>query len=145
LHSEIEKKKILVVDDELEMRIFLCNLLGTCGFASIDAANEPDGLQKARAEKPDLIILDAMMPGESGIQMYRKLQQDETLKRVPVIMLSSIDRKTFRLCQKYQCIQPDQHIPEPDAYLEKPPETEELLRYVHMLIEKGETNGECGS
>jgi len=72
----------------LDMRIFLCNLLGTCGYAPIDAGDRKEGLQKAREEKPDLIILDVMMPKEGGIQMYRDLKQDRDLKQVPVIMLS---------------------------------------------------------
>ena len=98
---ETQRLKILIIDDELDMRIFLCNLLGTCGYAPIDAGDRKEGLQKAREEKPDLIILDVMMPKEGGIQMYRDLKQDKDLKQVPVIMLSTIDRKTFLKYQRF--------------------------------------------
>ncbi|MCK5205535.1 MAG: response regulator, partial [Desulfobacterales bacterium] len=79
---DLDKKKILIVDDELEMRIFLCNLLGNCGYEPIDAGDKDEGMQKAVREKPALIILDVTMPKESGIQMYRELQEHEDLKNV---------------------------------------------------------------
>jgi len=54
LSSEIERKKILIVDDELDMRIFLCNLLGNCGYEPIDADNRVEGLQKSKTRKTSL-------------------------------------------------------------------------------------------
>lgn len=139
MHPEIERKKILIVDDELDMRIFLCNLLGNCGYEPIDAGNKEEGMQKAAREKPALIILDVTMPKESGIQMYRELQEHEALRDVPVIMLSTIDRKTFSFYQKFHRISPDKSIPKPGAYLEKPLEADELIELVHRLT----TTADC--
>jgi len=102
LYSEIERKKILIVDDELDIRIFLCNLLGNCGYEPIDAGDIDEGMQKAVREKPALIILDVTMPKETGLQMYRELKAHENLKNVPVIMVSTIDQKTFLFYQKFQ-------------------------------------------
>jgi DNA-binding response OmpR family regulator len=136
LSTAIERKKILIIDDETDMRIFLCNLLGTCGFEPIDAEDRVQGLQKAKAEKPDLIILDVMMAGEAGIQMYRDLKSDEALKTVPVIMVSAIDKKIFLHYQKVQALPQAPEIPDPGAYLEKPLEAEELMQLVHRLTEK---------
>lgn len=133
MSPEIERKKILVVDDELDMRIFLCNLLGNCGFQPIGACDRIEGLQKAKEEKPALIILDVMMPKESGILMYRQLREDKGLKQVPVIMLSTIDKKTFSRYQKFQCGPQESGVPEPGAYLEMPLETEELVRLVREM------------
>ena len=138
LSSEIERKKILIVDDELDMRIFLCNLLGNCGYESIDAGNRVEGLQKAKQEKPALIILDVMMPKEGGIRMYRDLKQDRDLKEVPVIMLSTIDRKTFLKYQRFHSSHKDWDVPEPGAFLEKPLEAEEIIDTVRMLTKKKE-------
>jgi two-component system phosphate regulon response regulator PhoB len=139
LHSEIERKKILIVDDELDMRIFLCNLLGNCGYEPIDAGDKNEGMHKAVSEKPALIILDVTMPKESGIQMYRELKAHEDLKKVPVIMVSTIDKKTFAFYQKFQSSPRDKGVPEPGAYLEKPLEAEELIRLVRTLT----TTDEC--
>ena len=138
MSSEIERKKILIVDDELDMRIFLCNLLGNCGYESIDAGNRVEGLQKAKQEKPALIILDVMMPKEGGIQMYRDLKQDRDLREIPVIMLSNIDRKTFLKYQRFHSPHKGWDVPEPGAFLEKPLEAEELINTVHRLTKKDE-------
>jgi two-component system phosphate regulon response regulator PhoB len=139
LHPEIERKKILIVDDELDMRIFLCNLLGNCGYEPIDAGDKDEGMQKAVKEKPALIILDVTMPRESGIQMYRELQEHEDLMNVPVIMVSTIDRKTFSFYQKFQSTSRHKGFPKSGAYLEKPLEADELIELVHRLT----TTGDC--
>jgi twitching motility two-component system response regulator PilH len=133
MSTHFERKKILVVDDEADMRIFLCNLLGNCGFQPIGASDRIEGLQKAKEQKPALIILDVMMPKESGILMYRQLKEDQTLKQVPIIMVSSIDKKTFLQYQKFQSRPQDKGIPEPGAYLEIPLENEELVRLVREM------------
>jgi CheY-like chemotaxis protein len=133
LAAEVARKQILVVGDELEMRIFLCNLLGHCGYTTIDARDNVEGLQRAEKVKPALIILDVMMPKEGGIQMYRDLKERDDLKDVPVIMVSTVDKKTFWLYQKFQSPSRGKRIPEPGAYLEKPLEAEELIRIVRRL------------
>ena len=61
----LENKKILIIDDELDMRIFLCNLLGNCGYEPIGAGDTKAGMQEAEREKPALIILDATMPSRN--------------------------------------------------------------------------------
>lgn len=139
LQSESERKKILIVDDELDMRIFLCNLLGNCGYEPIDACDKDEGMQKAAKEKPALIILDVTMPKESGIQMYRELKAHEDLKDVPVVMVSTIDQKTFSFYQKFQRTSRDNQFPSPGAYLEKPLDATELIEIVHRLM----TTAEC--
>jgi len=62
LGSALPRKKILIVDDQLDIRIFLCNLLGNCGYEPIDAGDKDEGMQMAASEKPALIILDVTMP-----------------------------------------------------------------------------------
>jgi len=133
-----QRKKILIVDDELDMRIFLCNLLGNCGYEPIEANDKTEGIQKAEKEKPALIILDVMMPKEDGIQMYRALKEHAELRHVPVIMTSTIDRKMFSIYHKLQIPFGDDVVPEPGAYLEKPLEAEELIELVRTLTETDE-------
>ena len=133
-----QRKKILIVDDELDMRIFLCNLLGSCGYEPIEANDKTEGMQKAEREKPALIILDVTMPKEDGIQMYRALREHEELKHVTVIMVSTIDQKMFSIYHKFQMSSRDKAIPEPGAYLEKPLQTEELIRLVRRFTDADE-------
>jgi two-component system phosphate regulon response regulator PhoB len=130
----MKKKKILVVDDELDMRTFIVTLLETSGYRPIVATNGEEGIAKAREHKPAVIILDVMMPKEGGVQMYRELKTDEQLKSIPVIMLSAIAKKTFFHSQKLLNTYRGQVVPEPEAYIEKPPETEQLLRVLDDCI-----------
>jgi len=133
LAPELKRKKILVVDDELDIRIFLCNLLGNCGYEPIEAGDKDMGMQMAVREKPALIILDVTMPKETGIQMYRELKEHEDLENIPVIMVSTIDKKTFAYYQKFQGTPRQKGLPDPGAYLEKPLEAEELIELVRTL------------
>ncbi|MBW1980670.1 MAG: response regulator [Deltaproteobacteria bacterium] len=130
----MKKKKVLVVDDELDMRTFISTLLETSGYKPIIATNGEEGLQKALAHQPEAIILDVMMPKEGGIQMYRELRTNKELRHIPVIMLSAISRRTFFHSQKMLNTYRGQEVPEPEAYLEKPPETEEFLRTLENCL-----------
>ncbi len=91
----MKAKKILIVDDEIDMRVFLSTLLETNGYSPVATRDGKEGLTKAKEIEPDLIILDIMMPGEGGVHMYRQLKTDQILNKIPVIMLSAVARKTF--------------------------------------------------
>jgi CheY-like chemotaxis protein len=131
--------KVLIVDDEPDMRFFLCNLLGGCGYATIPAGDRRDGLRKAKRERPALIILDVMMPNKDGLQLYRDLKEDRRLKRIPVIMVSSIGKNTFLQYQRSYCTLPEADAASPAAYLKKPLNAEELVGWVHTLTAAGPT------
>ncbi|MFH1122601.1 MAG: response regulator [Pseudomonadota bacterium] len=126
--------KVLVVDDEPDMRIFLTTLLETNGFKPISAEDGRQGLEVARKNKPSLIILDVMMPKESGVTMYRELKLDPSLKEIPVIMLSALSKKTFFHSQRILDEYKGEKIPEPTAYIEKPPEPDELLEVIRRSL-----------
>lgn len=128
------KKKILIVDDELDMRIFISTLLETSGYETVITRDGSEGIRKAKALIPDLVILDVMMPGEGGVQMYQNLKADEKLRSIPIIMLSAIAQKTFSHYLKMLTARSPDPIPAPEAYLEKPPDAEELLRITESLI-----------
>lgn len=127
-------KKVLVVDDELDMRTFVTTLLETSGFKPIAAKDGVEGLEAARSRKPAVIILDIMMPNLSGISMYRDLKNDPALKDIPVIMLSALSKKTFFHSQKVLDEYKAEKIPEPAAYIEKPAEADELLEAVQDCL-----------
>jgi len=100
------KKRILIVEDEPDTRIFLTTLLESGGFDPISTGGSATGLRAALTVRPDLIILDIMLANERGIQIYRHLKNDQPLKGVPVIILSAIDPKTFFYYQRFQNIFP---------------------------------------
>jgi DNA-binding response OmpR family regulator len=130
----MKKKIVLIVEDELDMRIFISTLLETSGYQPVMTRDGNEGMLKAKDVCPDLIILDVMMPGEGGVQMYRQLKIHDTLCNIPVIMLSAVAKKTFSHYLNMVNARLKKPIPEPDAYIEKPPEAEDLLKMTAALI-----------
>ncbi|MCK5100104.1 MAG: response regulator [Desulfobacteraceae bacterium] len=120
-------KKILVVDDDPDVRTFIVTVLEENNFIPIVAKDGVEGLQKIKEENPDLVTLDVLMPRGSGIRLYRKLKTDLSLKNIPVIMLTGIALKSFLRSQKTLAAFQGEKVPEPDFYLEKPVEPEELV------------------
>lgn len=140
---EFNNISILVVEDDPDMRVFLSNVLSSSGFCPTCIENIDQGLKIAEEQRPFVIIIDAMLPGEAGVRFYWDIRQDRRLKDIPVIMLSSIERKTFFRLRKYQASRLNLTINEPEAYLQKPPEAEELLKIVRRLFFLRRGAGEC--
>jgi two-component system phosphate regulon response regulator PhoB len=128
-------KKVLIVDDELDVRIYVRTLFETSGYSPIVTRNGTDGLQKAKELSPDLIILDVMMPEAGGVTMYRELKTDPQLKRIPVIMLTAVGEKSFSHYLKMLNIKIGDPIPQPEAYMEKPLDHEELLKLARKILD----------
>jgi two-component system, OmpR family, phosphate regulon response regulator PhoB len=139
--SENRDKRVLIVDDEPDVRIFLSTLLQTVGFKSYEACNCKEGLEKCRSIDPDLIIMEIMTKGDEGLDLYCALRKDSRWQKIPIIILSTLDKKTFIYYQNLRKLQPGRSLMEPDAYLKKPPETEELLRWAHILSETERRTG----
>ena len=129
------RKKVLIVDDELNVRIYVSTLFETSGYTPIATRNGKEGLQKAKALSPDLIILDVMMPEAGGVTMYRELKTDPQLKRIPVIMLTAVGEKSFSHYLKMLNIKIGDPIPQPDAFMEKPLDHEELLKLARKILD----------
>jgi len=128
-------KKVLVVDDDVDIRKVVSKLVEKSGYITIEAKNGVEGMGKVREDKPDLIILDILMPKESGIRMYRELKTEEALKDIPVIVLSAIPKKSFFRSQKVLDEFAGESVPEPEAYIEKPEEPEELIALMKKILE----------
>ena len=79
----MRNKKVLIVDDEMDMRIFISTLLETSGYRPIIATNGEEGIQKARKHEPAAIILDVLMPKSGGVQMYREVKNRREFEEYP--------------------------------------------------------------
>lgn len=90
--NETARRKILCIEDEDEILELLKIILERDGFECITALGGVDGFQKAQSTRPDLILLDLMMPDMNGWEVLRRLQEDETLKYIPVLILTVRDR-----------------------------------------------------
>ncbi len=132
----MDNRKILVVDDESDMQIYLSTVVETMGFKPIVAGDGTEALDKARANQPDLVILDVMMPGiEDGLKTYQQFREDGALGRIPIIMVSAIARKTF--FHSIRLLKPlsGKQLPDPEAYMEKPPDAAELTRKIQVILQ----------
>lgn len=131
----VEKRKVLIVDDEMDMRIFLKTLLETSGYQPLVTRDGSEGLRKAREIAPDLIILDVMMPGEGGPQTYRQLKKDPKLAMIPVIMCSGVTQDSFYHYLKMLNAGPGDRIPLPAAYFEKPVKHQDLIETIRSVLD----------
>ena len=132
----MDNRKILVVDDESDMQIYLSTVVETIGFKPIVAGDGTEALDKARANQPALVILDVMMPGiEDGLNTYQQFREDDGLGHIPIIMVSAIARKTF--FHSIRLLKPlsGRQLPEPEAYMEKPPDAAELTRIIQAILQ----------
>jgi DNA-binding response OmpR family regulator len=115
------KTKILLVDDEPDVLEILSKKLEAAGFLTARASDGNEGVKKTREEKPDLVLLDIMMPNKDGFTMLRDLQSDADLRRIPVIMVSA-KSEVDSLFEGRDLGATD--------YLIKPVNFEELLKYI---------------
>jgi twitching motility two-component system response regulator PilH len=127
-------KKVLVVDDDPDVRLFSVTVLEENGYTPLEAEDGESGLKMIKAEKPDLVILDVLMPRQSGVRLYRELKTAKALKDVKIIILSGIAKKTFLRSQKALTEFGGAQIPEPEIYLEKPVEPEELAEVIKKVL-----------
>jgi twitching motility two-component system response regulator PilH len=127
-------KKVLVVDDDPDVRLFNTTVVEESGYVPLEADNGEDGLRLIRDEKPDLVILDVLMPKQSGIRLYRELKTDSSLKTVQVVILSGIAKRTFLRSQKALTEFGGDPVPEPEIYLEKPVEHDELAAVLKKIL-----------
>jgi CheY-like chemotaxis protein len=123
--------KILIVDDEPEQIEFASTLLEENGYIPISATNGAEGMKMVKTEKPDLILLDILMPEKSGIGMYHDLKHDEETKNIPVIIVTGVARGgDFDDLMMRQ----DKALPPPDGYIEKPMNPDDVLKLVSDLL-----------
>ncbi|MGD2097014.1 MAG: response regulator [Desulfobacterales bacterium] len=127
-------KKVLVVDDDPDVRLFSVTVLEENGYTPLEAEDGESGLKMIKAEKPDLVILDVLMPRQSGVRLYRELKTSKDLQDVKIIILSGIAKKTFMRSQKALTEFGGAQIPEPEIYLEKPVEPDELADVIKKVL-----------
>jgi two-component system, OmpR family, phosphate regulon response regulator PhoB len=127
-------KRVLVVDDDPDVRLFSQTVLEENGYLPVLATNGEEGEEAVKKEKPDLIILDVLMPRESGIRLYRRLKTNKKFKDIPIIMLSGIAEKSFLRSQKVLTEFGGDPVPEPEAYLEKPVDGDVLADTIKKVL-----------
>jgi len=120
-------KKILIADDEPNIVISLEFLLKREGYDVVVAHNGAEALEQVRAERPDLAILDVMMPARNGFEVCQDLRQDPKFRDLRIMMLTAKGRDTE--VSKGLALGAD-------VYMTKPFSTRELLAKVNALLER---------
>ena len=121
----MDKKKILVVDDEKGLLQTVQLRLEAAGFQVVTAADGIEGYDKARQEKPDLILLDLMLPKLDGYKVCRMLKFDQKYKSIPIILLTARAQETDKEMSKEVGA---------DAYMTKPYDAKALMEKINELI-----------
>ena len=116
--------KVMVVDDSPTERHFLSEILTKQGYQVIMAESGEEAMEKAKAHKPDLILMDVVMPGLNGFQATRAITKDDATKHIPVIMCTSKGQETDKVWGMRQGAR---------DYLVKPVNQDELLRKIAAL------------
>jgi two-component system alkaline phosphatase synthesis response regulator PhoP len=127
-----EMAKILIVDDDPDFVEATRTVLASAPYEVVVAYNGQEGLTRARTDRPDLIILDIIMPTPDGFQVCQKLKADPELTRIPVIMLTSLSQ---RLHETTYSLQEGLRL-EAEDFVDKPVAPAELLAKVKKLLPK---------
>jgi two-component system phosphate regulon response regulator PhoB len=127
-------KTVLSVDDEDHVRDFVSTVLEENGYTPVLATNGEEAMEIIRQDRPDLIIMDILMPKQSGIRLYRELKTSESFKDIPVIIYSGVAKRTALRAQTAQTETRGEGVPGPDAYLEKPVTPERLAATVRKVL-----------
>ena len=127
-----DSKKVLVVDDEKDVCIYLSRLLEENGFRATCAGNGEEALRAVEKERPDLITLDLSMPETSGVRFYQTLKSRPEFAGIPVVLVTGVTgpggpRDTERFYNTRR------QVPPPDGFIAKPVDPEEMLQLARKL------------
>lgn len=117
--------RVLIVDDSPTEMYILSNMMEKLGHAVITAENGEQGVSLAKELKPDLVLMDVVMPGINGFQATRQLHKSEDTKDIPVIIVSTKDQATDKMWGKRQGAK---------AYVTKPVEEAELIDAIDRIL-----------
>ncbi len=122
----MDKKKILIADDEANIKLLVGNMLGK-DYIVLEAADGEEAIALARKQKPDLILMDIMMPKMDGYAACSVLKADPAIRAIPVVMLTGVGHELNKRLAKQVGA---------DGYITKPFSMEELLEAVTPLLTK---------
>lgn len=117
--------QVLIVDDSPTEMHILSTMMERLGHSVISATNGEEGVATAKANQPDLILMDVVMPGINGFQATRQLHRDELTKNIPVIIVSTKDQATDKMWGQRQGAK---------AYVTKPVEEDELIDAINQIF-----------
>lgn len=119
-------KRVVCIEDEPEMIDLVRLILGRRGFEVVGAHGGLEGLELVASEKPDLVLLDLMMPDMDGWEVYQRMKSDEALREIPVVVVTAKAQSIDKVLGL--------HIAKVDDYITKPFGPQELLESVEKIL-----------
>lgn len=126
--AEAQTRKVVVVEDEPEMIDLMRLILSRKGFEVVGANGGVRGLETIRAEKPDIVLLDLMMPEMDGWQVYQQLKADPNTENIPVVVVTAKAQNIDKVLGL--------HIAKVDDYISKPFSLQELVDRVEEVLKR---------
>jgi CheY-like chemotaxis protein len=130
----MESERILIIDDEPDVIAYLKLALEDHGYTVETADSASSGLESARKLLPKVICLDILMPGQTGVSLYRTLRSEPGLEAIPVVIISGISGDRQDLNLKMTQSQDGEKFRAPDAYIEKPIILSQLFETLTRVI-----------
>jgi CheY-like chemotaxis protein len=130
-------RTILVVDDEPDVVSYLEMVLQDAGYRTVSAANGREGLDLARRERPDLVVLDISMPEASGTRFYKELKTDPALGNTPVVIVTAVTGYGGDPRGYEKFLSGRRLVPPPEGFFPKPIERDRFVLMVRALLAGG--------
>ena len=130
-------RRLVYIEDEIEMIDLVRLILGRRGFEVIGANGGNEGLETVRRDLPDLVLLDLMMPDLDGWEVFQQMKADESTREIPVIVVTAKAQTIDRVLGL--------HIAKVDDYISKPFSPQELINSVEKVLDRRKTSTETTS
>jgi CheY-like chemotaxis protein len=130
--EEGKKKTILVIEDDLDFSEYITAVLNDHGYETEVAMDGAEAFERAKAVRPEGITLDILLPGRTGIAIYRSLRKDQETRSIPVVVLTGVGTEGKKLA--VERFFRGRAVPPPDFVLQKPVEPEALIKAVDEAL-----------
>jgi len=125
----------MIIDDEPDIRVYLAAAAEDNGFLPLTLGAEETVIKLIADNKPDLVVLDIMMPMRSGVSIYKEIRTSPSLAHIPIILISGMAGLSDFMEKGFRQLIADDQIPPPDAFIEKPIDISLLFKQIKMLLD----------
>ena len=134
------KPRVLIIDDEIQMRFYVMTLVKSLVFEPLMANDGTQGLDILADIKPDVIILDIMMPNKGGSLVYQEIVNNPEFKHIPIVFFSGVDHQAFIHYIKMLNVNLENKIPKPEYFVAKDAEPEYLMEVIKSCVLKNNSD-----
>ena len=137
--SELCGKSILIIEDESDVSQFFKMALEDAGYEVTVADNAEAAMKSIKANPPDLMTLDLIMPNQTGISLFKELRTSSEYKEIPIIVITGVDQDTKQAFSHKHLFKKLKIVHEPEAYLVKPVSSDTLTKTVEQVLKQETT------